>query len=65
MFCDNRENFNQDERIIGKLKLIREEGSSLRIPKKLTVGDEVRVIAPSRSAAVITEEGAKTNKEKI
>lgn len=37
----------------------------MRIPKKLTIGDEVRVIAPSRSAAIITEEGAEQTKKKL
>lgn len=37
----------------------------MRIPKKLTVGDEVRVIAPSRSAAIITAEGVEQTKKKL
>lgn len=37
----------------------------MRIPNKLTVGDEIRVIAPSRSAATITVEGAEQTKKKL
>ena len=37
----------------------------MRVPKKLTVGDEIRIIAPSRSAAIITEEGAEQTKTKL
>ncbi|MEQ6354261.1 S66 peptidase family protein [Lysinibacillus sp. M3] len=37
----------------------------MRIPNKLTVGDEIRVIAPSLSAAIITVEGAEQTKKKL
>ncbi|MCL1695667.1 S66 peptidase family protein [Lysinibacillus sp. BPa_S21] len=37
----------------------------MRIPDKLTVGDEIRVIAPSRSAAIITAEGLEQTKKKL
>lgn len=37
----------------------------MRIPNKLTVGDEIRVIAPSRSAAIITAESAEQTKKKL
>ncbi|QQP13453.1 LD-carboxypeptidase [Lysinibacillus agricola] len=37
----------------------------MRIPNKLTVGDEIRIIAPSRSAAIITVEGAEQTKKKL
>lgn len=37
----------------------------MRIPDKLTVGDEIRVIAPSRSAAIITAESLEQTKKKL
>ncbi|MGE7950383.1 S66 family peptidase [Lysinibacillus xylanilyticus] len=37
----------------------------MRIPNKLTVGDEIRVIAPSSSAAIITEEGVEQTKKRL
>ncbi|MBG9454995.1 peptidase S66 [Lysinibacillus sphaericus] len=37
----------------------------MRIPNKLIVGDEIRVIAPSRSAAIITAESAEQTKKML
>ncbi|MGE7909231.1 S66 family peptidase [Lysinibacillus xylanilyticus] len=37
----------------------------MRIPNKLTIGDEIRVIAPSRSAVIMTADGAKQTKKKL
>ncbi|MBB4822818.1 muramoyltetrapeptide carboxypeptidase LdcA involved in peptidoglycan recycling [Sporosarcina luteola] len=37
----------------------------MRIPKKLKHGDEVRIIAPSRSAGILSEEGVQLAKERL
>lgn len=37
----------------------------MRIPAKLQIGDEVRVIAPSRSAAILSEEGIEQAKKRL
>lgn len=37
----------------------------MRIPEKLQRGDEVRIIAPSRSASILSEEGVHTAKEQL
>ena len=37
----------------------------MRIPEKLKQGDEIRIIAPSRSASILSEEGVQTAKERL
>lgn len=37
----------------------------LQIPGKLTSGDEIRIVAPSRSACILSEEGIKMAKERL
>ena len=37
----------------------------MRIPEKLKRGDEIRIIAPSRSASILSEEGVQLAKERL
>ena len=37
----------------------------MRIPEKLKRGDEIRIIAPSRSASILSEEGVQLAKEQL
>ncbi|WP_418895841.1 S66 family peptidase [Sporosarcina cyprini] len=37
----------------------------MQIPGKLTNGDEIRIVAPSRSACILSEEGIKMAKERL
>ena len=37
----------------------------VRIPEKLKQGDEIRIIAPSRSASILSEEGVQLAKERL
>ena len=37
----------------------------MRIPDKLKQGDEIRIIAPTRSASILSEEGVQLAKEQL
>lgn len=37
----------------------------MKIPSKLTKGDEIRIVAPSRSASILSEEGVQFAKERL
>lgn len=42
-----------------------EEGKPMRIPEKLKREDEIRIIAPSRSASILSEEGVQIAKQQL